>query len=180
MLHMIRKITPVVFLIVFFMPVTTVYFSFKIRQAGIHQTVEKLMDDGVEEHQLVVLKIPLGVEEHGDFERTEENEFRYQGKMYDVTRSEKHGSVTWYWCVWDEDETALEEHLKTAERKATGNDTYNEHTEEIISIFLNSLFLDLNAHEVHLPVSYLTALRPSGVFIPFDRTTVPPTPPPEI
>ena len=178
--NMIRKITPVVFLIIFFMPVSTVYFLFRIRQTGIHQAVDKLMDKGVDEHQLVVLKIPLSVEEHGDFERTEENEFKYQGKMYDVARSEKHGSVTWYWCMWDEDETALEETMEIAERKAAGDDTRNAHTEEAITVFLNSLFLNINVHELHLPVTYLTAVRYSGVFIPFDRTAVPPTPPPEI
>jgi hypothetical protein len=178
--NMIRKITPVVFLIIFFMPVSTVYFLFRIRQTGIHQAVEKLMDEGLDEHKLIVLKIPLSVEEHGDFERTEENEFKYQGRMYDVARSEKHGSVTWYWCMWDEDETELENTMQIAKGKAAGTDTYNAHTEEVITIFLNSLYLHLEDYEVHLPLAYLTAVRPAGIFIPFDRTTVPPSPPPEI
>ena len=176
----IRRIMPVIFLIVFFMPVSSTYFLFKIRQTGIRQSVEKTMDEGGEEHRIEVLKIPFSVEKQGDFERTEENEFRYKGKMYDVVRLEKHGNSTWYWCMWDEDETALEDKLSVAEGRAAGAFAYNENTEEMISFFLNSLYIHNSEYVFYFPVKYLIATRPSKRYIRVNRSLTPPTPPPQV
>jgi len=173
------KIIPVIFLIVFFMPVSATYFLFKIRQTGIRHSIEKVVDEGVAEHEIKVLKIPYSVEKHGDFERTEENEFKYMGKMYDVVRFEKHENSTWYWCIWDEDETALENKMKVAERRAAGAFAYNENTEEMISFFLNSLYIHNSEYVFYYSVKYLIATRPSQRYIRLNRSLTPPTPPPQ-
>jgi len=170
---------PVIFLIVFFLPVSATYFLFKIRQTGIRHSIEKIIDEGVAENEIKILKIPLSVEQHGDFERTEENEFRYEGKMYDILRFEKHGNSSWYWCMWDKDETVLEDKMKVVERRAASAFAYNENTEEMICFFLNSLYIDSSEFVIYFPVRYLTIKRVSQKYIQLSRSITPPTPPPK-
>lgn len=74
---------------------------------------------------LYLLKIPLSIEhDPGEtFVRTEAWEFRYCGRMYDIVRQETHADTTWYYCVFDKQETELAarltRHLQhAAERKA--------------------------------------------------------------
>jgi len=177
-----RKIAPVFFLIIFFLPVTSPYFLFKIRQSAIHHAVQELINRITLEKKLIVLKIPLSAEQQGViFERTDRMEFRYKGKMYDVARAEKHDDITWYWCVWDKEETALEENLKEAKGKAMGTTADSTHNEETLSLFLNTLFLNTNVAKNDMPVKDLTKnnyyyWRAHDI----TRSITPPTPPPKV
>ena len=177
---MFMKITPVAFLIIFFLPVFSVYFLFNVRKAEIYNAIQKILQSGVDESRLVLLKIPLSEEKYGDFQRTEDNEFRYKGKMYDVSKSEKHGDTTYYWAIWDVEETELESEMKDATAKASGSDGYNESTKESISLFLEELFIQIDHQKFHLPVTDNASWAVLPKIIHLNRAIAPPTPPPEI
>jgi hypothetical protein len=180
-LRTIRKTTPVFFLIIFFLPVTSTYFLFKIRQSAIHRTIRELINHITLEKKLLVLKIPLNTEQEGViFERTDKMEFRYKGKMYDVARAEKHNNVTWYWCVWDKEETALEENLKEVKGKVMGTAADSERNEETLSLFLNTLFLNTNVPKNDLSVKDLKKTNYYWQSCSVTRPITPPTPPPEV
>ncbi|HMI02678.1 MAG TPA: hypothetical protein VK541_09365 [Pedobacter sp.] len=176
----IRKAAPAFFIMVFFLPITFTCAVFKIRQITIHKTIQDLRETGVSKDQLVLLKIPLTIQkENKIFDRTEENEFKYNGNMYDIIRSEKHQNSTWFWCIWDVNETALEKNLREIGNKALGTDLDNEGIEELLSLFMNFLFLKPTQSEIPLPFKDLLCTSRFSMICNLNPPAAPPTPPPK-
>lgn len=178
-LRITRKIAPAIFLALFVLPVTSTYFLFKIRQSNIHRNIRDFIENGLTDSELVLLKIPLSVEIQSEtFESTEENEFKYKGNMFDVVRSERHQDTTWYWCVWDKDETALEEALQNAKRRASSGEDNNP--DDIMSSFLKMLFIDTTE------ATSIPTIKPNVTYSYFylidklNSPFTPPSPPPKL
>ncbi len=103
------KIFSIFFLVVFYLPVSSLYFSLKVQQRYIQQESQVQIEAGVNKAQLVLLKITRALKDNlgTAFKHMHVREFRYKGRMYDDVRLEVRGDTTWYWCVWDEEETKL-------------------------------------------------------------------------
>lgn len=177
-LNITRKLAPAFFLVIFSLPVTGTYFLFKIRQSTIHKNIRKYMEDGLDESQLVLLKIPLSEELNpGLFERTEENEFKFKGNMFDVVKSERHQDTTWYWCVWDKDETALEKAFEEEKRRTSSQEGKNP--DDIMKAFLKLLFINTTELTLILPVKDVITVNCFRIDKNSDLSFTPPSPPPK-
>ena len=133
---------PILLIFTLTLPFSSTYIYFKQRQYVIKKSVKRQIKRGVSEKDLVLLKIPLWLEntENEQFERIHSKEFRYKGEMYDIVRSENHGRETWYYCIWDKEETALFAQLNELFEKAWGNDRSQQQTNERLNQFLHSIF----------------------------------------
>lgn len=89
------------------------YALFHSQRWWIHQSAHERIESSEAEGKLRLLKIPYHLTTHSNkwFQPHHAREFRYLGQMYDVARSELRADTVWYWCVSDERETALINHL---------------------------------------------------------------------
>jgi hypothetical protein len=168
------------FLIIFSFPITGTYFLFKIRQLGIHEAINRLIQQESRDNKLILLKIPLSTEKNTDvFERTDEMEFKFEGKMYDVAKMERHGPFNWYWCVLDHDETALEESMEAVNTTLLDPDGDLNKNDKALHVFLNTLFYTIIGFDFTPSVTVLGMLTFfwKNTFLPLG--TKPPTPPPQ-
>jgi hypothetical protein len=105
-----RKAVSIVLFLALIMPVMAFFGSLLAVRIQIRQEVKRTLADydGYEE-ELILVKIPKDVENRSGkvFIRFEEEEFYYQGTMYDVVRSEEKEEETWYWCYRDREETMM-------------------------------------------------------------------------
>ncbi len=145
-LQFLHRIFPFVLLAALCMPVCSTYFYFKQRQYQIKKAIKRQIKKGVNDEDLVLLKIAKVLENtsNEDFERIHSKEFRYKGEMYDIVRFEDRGSETWYWCIWDREETALFAALPELLKRAWSQDPMQEQTTERVMLFFKSLFWEYN------------------------------------
>ncbi|OJJ14484.1 hypothetical protein BKI52_42650 [marine bacterium AO1-C] len=61
---------------------------------------------------LTVISLTNQEQHSGDFEWVDEEEFRYQGNLYDIVKIVAKGEVTQYYCIWDKYEEKLQETLR--------------------------------------------------------------------
>jgi hypothetical protein len=153
------------------------FFVFKILQHEIRQEIEQQIKAGVPETELVLLKI-FEAKPHLAFQRVEEHEFRYDGKMYDIVRQEAHGDTTWYYCLADEKETQLFANLdEVVKQDMTGNPQHWKQIDELLRL-LGALYcshktegLFIFSNEQNVATLFFFSLK-TWDFIPS-------TPPPE-
>jgi len=140
------KLKSILLLLVLLAPVTGTYIIFKNRQYQVRKDIKRQIKRGVSESDLVLLKIPKEIEQNPNpsFKRIHSKEFRYNGEMYDIVLQEAKGDTTWYWCIWDKEETALFAKLDELFARAWGKDPVNQSNNEKLFSFLKNLFTPPN------------------------------------
>ncbi len=140
----IRGILAGFVLLSFFIPVISTYSLFKLRQFSIQESIRKAIEQVIPDNELVLLRIPLTTEKNpAVFERRHETEFKFKGKMYDVVRLEKHKGSTWYWCILDKEETALEDSFQAVNLELSDSSPDKNKNQEALHTFLNTLFFSV-------------------------------------
>ncbi len=136
------RIHSILLLLILILPVTGTYILFKHRQYQVKSQIKQKIKEGVSEDDLFLLKIPLSLEQNSNsvFKRINSKEFKYYGEMYDVVRQVTLGNTTYYWCIWDKEETALFAKLDELFAKAWGNDPVKESNSERLISFYKGLF----------------------------------------
>lgn len=103
-----KRLTTILLLVLFSYNFLGAGFVYNIWLYTIKKEVKEQVSNK-HEKELTLVKVPL--DQNGnppaDFQWHEEDEFRYHGQMYDIIRSEDHGSQIWYYCHWDKAETRL-------------------------------------------------------------------------
>ena len=176
-----QRIISIWFLLLIFLPISSTYFSFKFRQYHIRKEIKHHITSGVSAEELVLLKIPVSLEENptDDFKRMHAMEFRYKGIMYDVVKQENRQGSTWYWCLKDKQESALFASLDDMVNRAMRNSPAQQAAEEMLDQFLDSLYLTEDTHQLN---HTLAKLSKPGAYSPepgIINTTAPLTPPPQ-
>ena len=175
------KTSPLIFLLILLLPLGSSYISFKLKQYKVHKSIKKQIKKGVSEKDLVLLKIPNSLEAISNprFKRIHSKEFKYEGEMYDIIKQEIKGDTTWYWCVWDKEETALFSNLQELVDKAMSNNSKQQTDKNNLSSYLNSLFFTRFSCNFFHPFS----IKPPPFFLVGKLSSWvidPTTPPPEI
>ncbi len=153
------------------------FFVFKILQHEIRQEIKQQIKAGVPEAELILLKILEGTP-HPAFQRVEEHEFRYDGKMYDIVRQESHGDTVWYYCLADEKETQLFADLdELVKRDMSQNPERQQRVERLLNLF--GLFFFSRREEVSLVDAVEEMALNNYCFGLKIWIDTPPTPPPE-
>lgn len=149
----------------------------EIQKHGIRQEIKQQIKAGVPEAELVLWKFCEGKSEPA-FQRIDEHEFRYGGKMYDIVRQESHGDTTWYYCLADEKETQLFAQLEElVKRGMRQNPEQQQRLERLLSLF-GLLFFGPGEDAVGSDTNTEMAVS-NYCFELKTWTTPPPTPPPE-
>jgi hypothetical protein len=117
---------------------------FKVEQWLIHQKIEAVIEQFVDNEQLELISISTENQQKLKWERIDK-EFWYEGKLYDIVRAETKDSVTHYYCIDDTEETQLVYQFIEEIKKQTDN-TDNERTafidffKKILKIYIPSPF----------------------------------------
>ena len=83
---------------------------YQFRRSVIRSEMKSQIKNGIPDNELVIITITKENSHQVDWK--EKHEFRYQGKMYDVVRSTIATNGTHqYFCITDEQETTLFNHL---------------------------------------------------------------------
>ena len=132
--------------------------------------------------ELSVIKIPKQLEQNPaiDFQWTDEHEFRYLGKMYDVVKQEEQGDSTVYYCIYDHEDTlAFSSYNESQQQKFAVSGQANKKLTEQLAKFLSSVYFtnDFN-YQFNKPVSSSYCSFLSCNILKID--IVPPYPPPEV
>lgn len=150
---------------------------FEIQKHGIRREIKQQIKAGVPQAELVLFKI---CEEKPDpaFQRVDEHEFRYDGKMYDIVRQESHGDRTWYYCLADEKETQLFAHLEElVKRGMNQNPEQQQRLERLLNIC--GLLFFSPGDELACREAIAEMALSNDCFELKNWITSPPTPPPE-
>lgn len=92
-------------------PIFSAYFAFQYRSSTIRQEVEAQIEEGIEEHDLVLLKFTH--EETETLLRWEHSrEFEFNQQMYDIVETEVFEDSIFYLVYWDIEETELKNGYK--------------------------------------------------------------------
>lgn len=120
-----QHIVSIIILSIFILVVVGPVFIFKMEQYKVRKEIKTAIKQGVPEHELTVIR----VDESNKWELKwiEGHEFRYKGRMYDVVRSERNGSVITYYCVHDKQEEKLFNHLDELVNRKMGNEQERDH-----------------------------------------------------
>jgi hypothetical protein len=115
---MVRRIFSVFVLIVMLFNISGYFFTFYLIQQEYKKQFRKYICQHVspENSELIIISDAEIQRPGSAFKSMEENEFRYQGKMYDIIKSEKRGNNNIFYCVNDKNEEQLlarfEDYLK--------------------------------------------------------------------
>jgi len=123
--------------------------TFKMQQYHIHNEMKQKIDNVVSKNRedLILLKIPETIERNNFavFQRMHEWEFRYYGYMFDIVKKEIHNDTTWYYCIYDKQETQLLANLDTLLRKKNSVLKFIKiKTQNILNIIFFSNKVDIN------------------------------------
>jgi hypothetical protein len=85
------------------------FFVFKIFQAKYRQEMLEVIEDGRLENELILFTFRKDDLKIGGTKAqwVEENEFRFNDKMYDVVKTETRGDSVYLYCLHDENESRL-------------------------------------------------------------------------
>lgn len=110
-------------------------------------------------------------------EWVEPHEFRHRGVMYDIARSQREGTRTVYWCVRDDDETAVYAELDRMARDAANGGERGARSERILRHLLTPVLPPATAGQ---PLAFESRpLPPAAVPSPLRMERIPADPPPE-
>ncbi|NOT51789.1 MAG: hypothetical protein HOP10_11000 [Chitinophagaceae bacterium] len=125
---MLRKLTAIIFILIFAFNVAGYYPLFKIKQQKIRKEVRKRIKNAIPNEELTLFVFDTSSEEFKKIQWVEEHEFRYRGSMYDIVRqsSGENGTLSFY-CINDEHEEKLFTSLyKYIEDLSGGNENETE------------------------------------------------------
>lgn len=116
-----KKILSIFLLSVFLFDLFGYFPLFKIAQYKIQKEVKKLLKGSIPENEQVVITVLSKKINNLDWEK-EGKEFRYNGTMYDVIKTETKGKFVYYHCINDKQETQLFVHLEDLVNQQMNND----------------------------------------------------------
>jgi len=118
-IKVLKKLVPISFALLFLFNLAGYYIAYPVMSWCIKSTVRAGMEAGILKKKLVLVKIPVSLTNSPNtrFQMTDEDEFQYMGRMYDVSSKEIVGDSVYYYCYADYDEdqlvAGLDDHVKS-------------------------------------------------------------------
>lgn len=135
-----KRSIAIIFSILLSLPLLVLEGTISIEKYMIRREVKHRLMDMLDNNELV--KISLSKK---DASRTlrwkKKNEFEFQGRMYDVVRSEESDNNITYWCWPDSDESYLNQLLSSVINQSSHNKK-SEKSEILISFMKSLYFID--------------------------------------
>ena len=137
-----RKLLAIVFVSLFAFQTAGFLIVFELQKYSIRKEIKSMIKQGLPEEDLVVFRI--AEEEQNAFLKNflffDKNEFRLEGKMYDVLRVEMEANFIYYYCVSDEKESLLFANLDSSVRKSLDDSPSNQNQLRNFNTFISSLY----------------------------------------
>jgi hypothetical protein len=147
------------------------------QKAQLRRSIKHELMEGIDKEELVLIKVPTEARETL-LQWEHAKEFEYRGEMYDVVRSEALGDTTYYWCWWDNEETALNQRLTELLSGAFDDDNQHQQQQKRLLHFLKSLYFSETQ-----TTAYLTAQKDISMPVPNvfynNPCYIPAVPPPD-
>ena len=139
-----KKIVAILLLIFFVYNYVGFFSLFLYNQYKVREEVKHKIKQQVPVKELVLLKIPLKTA-NSHFNKLHKTEFLYQGKMYDIVKSNVKNDTVFYYCINDTKEEELFKNLdKQIEDYINNNRTKNHNKVKIKKTINNYLLSRIN------------------------------------
>jgi hypothetical protein len=137
----VKKLISILFLLIFWISTIGYFHIFKLIQADIRHGIKCRLEQGIPENDLI--KVSFTGKEKPDWVR-EGREFRVEGKIYDVVKSDAEEGKTTYYCLYDKKESRLVARMEKLLRESAGDDksTTSDTSRILISLFPSLFFQD--------------------------------------
>lgn len=116
----LNKFVVILFLSVLFLDFGGVLVLFKFEQGRIRKEIKRQIKRGVRDEDL--FSIEVNAQNEHEFVWIKNHEFRYQGRLYDVVKTEPCNQGKIYWCINDIQEQQLFSHLDEWVKKRSDKD----------------------------------------------------------
>jgi hypothetical protein len=158
---MYRRSLAFFLLLVLLLPLAGSFFLFQYRQIAIKKELKRKIKQGLPDSELISMVLTPEILNSKSFEWHNSHEFRLNGRMYDIIKTNKKGNQTEYKVVWDNDESELFSQLESDLKEAFSNDPVQKSNSAKFLSFLKSIYIhdteddrminiDLNLLQKHL------------------------------
>jgi hypothetical protein len=154
---------------------------FNWQQNLVREEINEQMLKGVPDKELILIKIPFKIqyEDPSVFKWIHDKEFRYQGQLYDIVRSEQVGKTTWFYCIHDKHETMLVSSLNKLKKKDGNNSPLEKNKIQVLKNLVLSPY-DINHGKKNFKNIFTTEIL-SAYFFNLKLWNVEPlSPPPKV
>ena len=132
-----------------------IIFAFFHQKSQIKSEFKSFLKSGIPLSNLEVIKIPKNENSLSGFKRIEDNEFRLNGKMYDIVKEVHTFSQIIFYCVNDEkEERLLEKFSDSIKNLAETKDSFKKNLGKLIKY----LFLELIEFQTEKNIPYVSVI----------------------
>lgn len=168
----------ILLLICFGAPFYGTYYSIIYQKIKVKKEIQEQLSECSEKRDLVHLKFSRK-EINSKLGWEHDDEFEYNGKMYDVVKSEIIGDSAHFWCLMDTKETKLNQILHKLIAGHYHDNPVNKEKNKLLDNFSKALFFsDLLFYRHYLNPSELFISEHPVIYI--SNNIIPLTPPPEL
>lgn len=145
----------------------------KIKKSIKHKITENI-------NQSLLVRLSFHRTEVTQLEWEHSKEFKYNEFMYDIISEEIKPDSVIYWCWLDYEETQLEKSLKKLVAEASGKNTDNTHSKNLIKNLLQKVFILQDEQSILLSSEYNISYIVLNEFVELDLHIKTFSPPPEL
>lgn len=111
----LKKLIPISLALLFLFNLAGYYIAYPVMSWCIKSSVRAGMEAGLLKKKLILVKIPVSFANspNNRFQMTDEDEFEYMGRMYDISSKVQKGGTIYFYCYADSDEDQLVANLDT-------------------------------------------------------------------
>lgn len=124
-------------------PISTAFVWLHVQKLAVKEQMKHEILRSVDRSDLVLVKLTKqNAEVLLSWEH--ENEFEYQGHMYDLVEQETRNGILYLWCWADDEETDLNRKLNKLLARAANNNPQNNEQQHRLMDYLETLFCQQN------------------------------------
>ena len=150
--HLNRKVSAILFILILIIPFAGSYWWFRYAQKTIRQEVKQEIVGKIADDELVKLTFTASELEFV-VHWIHDDEFEFQGVMYDVVRSESKNDTTILWCYQDNKETKLTMQITRIVVLLSGGDKNKQEQSQKLIDFSKNLYFFRNHFDFQSPDS---------------------------
>ena len=137
----VKRTAAILFLLSLFAPLFLASFYINIKIKSLKKDVRERIESGMEESDLSLMTFSVE-DAANNIEWEDEKEFKYEGIMYDIVKSDTVGNLVMFWCYEDHRESDLNRQLEELSEIGMNKDPVQKENHKRISNFLKCLYFD--------------------------------------
>lgn len=143
-----RKFIAILLFICLISPFVVGLRTYDLQLTKIKKSIKDKIIENIDQSRLVRLSFHSSEVTKLNWEHSKE--FEFNDFMYDIASKEIKSDSIIYWCWLDHEETQLEKSLKKLIADASGKNTDNSHTKNLIKSLLQKVFIPQYDQAIHI------------------------------